>query len=184
MKNGASQRRLGIFFLALCLMAAFGASASLATGGSPYANQFTLFESGQVRPLALSPDGDYLYAVNTPDNRLEVFQVNPSSAVAGPDLGRLGPRRPRAGGGRGAQPPRGVGGQPPVRQRQRGRRHLAAQPLGGGDPPGRRRAAGHRLRRSAAQPGLRHRRPPRPEQPQRPAADHPRYRPRRRLGLR
>jgi DNA-binding beta-propeller fold protein YncE len=38
---------------------------------------FTEFESGQVRPLALSGGGDYLYAVNTPDNRLEIFRVKP-----------------------------------------------------------------------------------------------------------
>ncbi len=37
---------------------------------------FFAFESGQVRPLALSPDGQTLYAVNTPDNRLEIFAVN------------------------------------------------------------------------------------------------------------
>jgi DNA-binding beta-propeller fold protein YncE len=37
-------------------------------------DSFTAFESGQVRPLALSADGRYLYAVNTPDNRLEVFR--------------------------------------------------------------------------------------------------------------
>ncbi len=36
---------------------------------------FTLFESGQVRPLALSEDGRRLFAANTPDNRLEVFAV-------------------------------------------------------------------------------------------------------------
>src|SRR5262245_24814406 len=36
---------------------------------------FTLFESGQVRPLALAPNGKYLYAVNTPDNRLEIFAL-------------------------------------------------------------------------------------------------------------
>jgi YVTN family beta-propeller protein len=36
---------------------------------------FVNFESGQVRPLALSAAGDRLYAVNTPDNRLEVFSV-------------------------------------------------------------------------------------------------------------
>jgi DNA-binding beta-propeller fold protein YncE len=36
---------------------------------------FTLFESGQVRPLALAPDGRWLFAVNTPDNRLEVFRI-------------------------------------------------------------------------------------------------------------
>ncbi|MDC0709200.1 beta-propeller fold lactonase family protein [Stigmatella sp. ncwal1] len=38
---------------------------------------YTLFESGQVRPLALSPNGRLLFAVNTPDSRLEVFQVKP-----------------------------------------------------------------------------------------------------------
>jgi len=37
---------------------------------------FITFESGQVRPLALSPDGSTLYAVNTPDNQLEIFAVN------------------------------------------------------------------------------------------------------------
>src|SRR5260221_2411748 len=36
---------------------------------------FTEFESGQVRPLALSSDGRLLYATNTPDNRLEIFRV-------------------------------------------------------------------------------------------------------------
>ncbi len=37
---------------------------------------FITFESGQVRPLALSPDGSTLFAVNTPDNQLEIFAVN------------------------------------------------------------------------------------------------------------
>lgn len=36
---------------------------------------FSLFESDQVRPLALSPDGLLLFAVNTPDNQLEIFKV-------------------------------------------------------------------------------------------------------------
>ncbi|MGK4008652.1 hypothetical protein WMF31_38950 [Sorangium sp. So ce1036] len=39
------------------------------------ARSYTLFESGQVRPLALSPDGSTLFAVNTPDSRLEIFKV-------------------------------------------------------------------------------------------------------------
>ncbi|HEV7733904.1 MAG TPA: hypothetical protein VGR62_17170 [Candidatus Binatia bacterium] len=39
------------------------------------AGAFTAFESGHVRPLALSPDGTRLFAVNTPDDRLEVFDV-------------------------------------------------------------------------------------------------------------
>ena len=39
-------------------------------------SSFTLFESGQARPLALSPNGKHLFAVNTPDNQLEIFEVN------------------------------------------------------------------------------------------------------------
>lgn len=38
-------------------------------------SSYTLFESGQVRPLALSANGRMLFATNTPDNRLEVFAV-------------------------------------------------------------------------------------------------------------
>lgn len=33
------------------------------------------FESGQVRPLAMSADSSRLYAVNTPDSRLEIYDV-------------------------------------------------------------------------------------------------------------
>jgi hypothetical protein len=40
-------------------------------------SSFVEFESGQVRPLTLSPDGSRLFAVNTPDNRLEIFDVEP-----------------------------------------------------------------------------------------------------------
>jgi DNA-binding beta-propeller fold protein YncE len=39
---------------------------------------FTEFESGQVRPVALSPNGSRLFAVNTPDNTLEIFNVTPA----------------------------------------------------------------------------------------------------------
>jgi YVTN family beta-propeller protein len=36
---------------------------------------FVEFESGQVRPIAMSPDGTRLFAVNTPNGTLEVFKV-------------------------------------------------------------------------------------------------------------
>ena len=36
---------------------------------------FVTFETGQVRPLAMSPDGTRLFAVDTPDNRLEVLTI-------------------------------------------------------------------------------------------------------------
>jgi DNA-binding beta-propeller fold protein YncE len=38
---------------------------------------FTEFESGQVRPLAISPDKTKLFAVNTPNNTLEIFHITP-----------------------------------------------------------------------------------------------------------
>jgi len=44
-------------------------------------SSFTLFESGQVRPLALSPDNQHLFAVNTPDNRLEIFCIKKAQLV-------------------------------------------------------------------------------------------------------
>jgi YVTN family beta-propeller protein len=57
-------------------LAAALAFALLALGGpAPASASFTLFETGQVRPLAQSPDGARLFAVNTPDNRLEIFDV-------------------------------------------------------------------------------------------------------------
>jgi DNA-binding beta-propeller fold protein YncE len=43
---------------------------------TPAYASFTAFESGHVRPLAMSSSGDRLYAVNTPDNQLEVFSAN------------------------------------------------------------------------------------------------------------
>src|SRR5512143_3411360 len=45
------------------------------------ASSFTVFESGQVRPLALSPDKQHLFAVNTPDNRLEIFRVKANRLI-------------------------------------------------------------------------------------------------------
>ncbi|MFM8559965.1 MAG: YncE family protein, partial [bacterium] len=39
------------------------------------ANDFLHFESGQVHPLAITPDGTRLLAVNTPDGRLSVFSL-------------------------------------------------------------------------------------------------------------
>src|SRR3954469_23965662 len=52
-------------------------SRSSPKASSPY----TLFESGQVRPLAMSPDRQHLFAVNTPDNRLEVFRITANRLI-------------------------------------------------------------------------------------------------------
>jgi len=58
-------------FASILLLAATGAAAQ-----GPAS--FVAFESGPVRPLAMSPDGARLFVVNTPDNRLEVFEVGAS----------------------------------------------------------------------------------------------------------
>jgi len=42
---------------------------------------FVTFDTGQVRPLAMSPDGTRLFAVNTPDNRVEIFSLASGSPV-------------------------------------------------------------------------------------------------------
>jgi DNA-binding beta-propeller fold protein YncE len=47
----------------------------LAPGLALAQGSFTNFESGHVRPLAMSPSGGLLFAVNTPDNRLSIFTV-------------------------------------------------------------------------------------------------------------
>ena len=57
-------RRTALLLFLCTLVVASAARAELGT-----------FESGQVRPLALASDGKRLYAVNTPDDRLEVFAV-------------------------------------------------------------------------------------------------------------
>jgi YVTN family beta-propeller protein len=53
--------------------------APLAAQPSP--RPFYAFESGQVKPLARSPDGRFLFAANTPDNRLEVLRVLPNRLI-------------------------------------------------------------------------------------------------------
>ncbi|MEE2674405.1 MAG: DUF4215 domain-containing protein [Myxococcota bacterium] len=46
------------------------------TSVSTAQSSFVAFESGHVRPIILSPDGSQLFAVNTPDNSLEIFDVD------------------------------------------------------------------------------------------------------------
>lgn len=46
---------------------------------APSALPYTLFESGQVRPLAWSAEGDRLFVANTPANRLDIFNLEDGS---------------------------------------------------------------------------------------------------------
>jgi YVTN family beta-propeller protein len=59
------------------------AVAVLIGPSTPVAAQtsFVTFESGPVRPLALSPDGSRLFVTNIPDATLEIFDVGPSGEL-------------------------------------------------------------------------------------------------------
>ncbi len=55
-------------------------------------------ESGQVRPLAISPDDPFLFAVNTPDNRLEVLDLNTLAKLSSVQMATQISRRCRQSG--------------------------------------------------------------------------------------
>ncbi|MFY0569878.1 YncE family protein [Archangium lansingense] len=71
---GASLSRWRARAASLCAAVSMLVSVS-AVAQTP---SFIEFDSAHVRPMALSPDGTRLFAVNTPDNRLEVFSVSAS----------------------------------------------------------------------------------------------------------
>ena len=132
---------------------------TLATQAAAQPPSFITFESGPVRPLALSPDGTTLYAVNTPDNTLEIFDVVPSGLTPS----HVGAGRHGAGRGGGARQRRGVGRQPPLRQRQH-RRRQRQRPARRPHAARRRRAAATSSSPARRQPRLHHHGAPRPEQ--------------------
>ena len=70
-----SPQRYVLILFALSLLAFLtlhSRKVSAASAGPP----FVEFESGQVRPLALSPDGNTLFALNTPNGTLEIFDLS------------------------------------------------------------------------------------------------------------
>ena len=138
--SGTRLRPLAFAVVALCCAAA-----------SPARAGFTTFESGQVRPLALSADGSRLFAVNTPGRPARDLRCRVRRA----DAHRVGAGRARARGGGGAVGRRGLGGEPPVRL-DLDRRRLGQPAAGRSHPPGGRRAARHRLRGPRPQPRLHH----------------------------
>ena len=50
-------------------------------GSTPAVGEFVTFESGHVRPMALSSNGLRLFVVNTPDNRVEVYNTASGTPV-------------------------------------------------------------------------------------------------------
>jgi DNA-binding beta-propeller fold protein YncE len=78
--SGTSKRTP--YFLLLLLVSGLGLSLVAPAALAAYVN----FEAGHVRPLALSPDGSRLFAVNTPDNQLSIFDVTPGGMVLSAEI--------------------------------------------------------------------------------------------------
>jgi DNA-binding beta-propeller fold protein YncE len=82
MSSRSSSPCTGTFFIRTVLVLL--AASFIATAA--YADDFVNFESAQTRPLALSPDGALLFAVNTPDGRLSVFEVGTASLTLAAEI--------------------------------------------------------------------------------------------------
>lgn len=68
-------RRLPLLLVLVSLVAGISAWPRPLRSRTAAGNDFVHFESAHVRPLALTPSGDFLLAVNTPDNRLVGFDL-------------------------------------------------------------------------------------------------------------
>lgn len=79
MKIGDSNMRVHSWWRKCCGMLAvimFPGVVSTSALGDTSKPDFIGFESGPVRPLAISPDGKRLFVTNIPDNRLEIFDIS------------------------------------------------------------------------------------------------------------
>src|SRR6185369_7897925 len=69
-------KRWFLFLVVLATLASLGRGLTgrrvMASSPGP---SFIEFESGQVRPIVLSPDGTRLFALDTPNGTLEVFDL-------------------------------------------------------------------------------------------------------------
>ncbi len=74
-------RTFGGSLAALTLASLLLATPPTAGAAAPAAPSYTLFETGPVRPVALSPSGRTLFVCNIPDARLEVFGVTGKGLV-------------------------------------------------------------------------------------------------------
>ena len=71
--------KLQAVFVVIVIAALAGSQTSEVHAQADY----TLFESGPVRPVAMSPDGNRVFVTNTPDGYLEIFDVSGGFAAKG-----------------------------------------------------------------------------------------------------
>src|SRR5215831_1158100 len=69
------QRCCILLALLAVLLAAGRFSPRAAASPSSVGPSFVEFESGPVRPVAMSPDGSTLFVANTPNGTLEIFDL-------------------------------------------------------------------------------------------------------------
>jgi YVTN family beta-propeller protein len=79
-------KALSIFAVLAATLFFLGQSPARRVAAQTGASDFKSFESPQVHPLALTPDGTRLLAVNTPDNRLSVFQLTGDTPVLSAEI--------------------------------------------------------------------------------------------------
>src|ERR1035438_1748794 len=77
MRRALHLSSLGALAVLLFALAPNRASVAASSTGPP----FVEFESGQVRPIAMSPDGTPLFSLNTPNGTLEIFNLTSGSPV-------------------------------------------------------------------------------------------------------
>src|SRR5438045_1403693 len=78
--HGLAHYRERLPILSGALLLAFVSSIFIArdaVSASSTGPSFIEFESGPVRPIAISPNGQTLFATNTPNGTLEVFDLTP-----------------------------------------------------------------------------------------------------------
>lgn len=75
----SKQSLIYFIFASLLVITAFDSIKPGPDSGPATATEFVNFETPHVRPLTITPDGQQLLAVNTADNRLEVFQIENTS---------------------------------------------------------------------------------------------------------
>ncbi len=73
--------RTPLFVLVLVAAVGVWPGAALLARAQPAQNDFINFESSHVHPLALDAKGRHLYAVNTPEARLAIFEVRGNGSL-------------------------------------------------------------------------------------------------------
>jgi YVTN family beta-propeller protein len=79
MTQGKTSRLILLMVLSILTACGGGGSGSTAQQTQTPVEKgknFVTFETGQVRPLAMSPDGARLFALNTPNGTLEIYSVS------------------------------------------------------------------------------------------------------------